>query len=60
MNDIKFTYNELNQLYDFCEDNIKQLNHGNWTAVRTEVGFLKGIQSKLVMCMDLGEKEDEE
>ena len=60
MNDIRFTYNELNQLYDFCEDNIKQLNHGNSTAVRTEVGFLKGIQSKLVMCMDLGEKEDEE
>tara|TARA_B100001939_G_scaffold318339_1_gene305666 strand:+ start:55 stop:237 length:183 start_codon:yes stop_codon:yes gene_type:complete len=60
MNDIKFTYNELNQLYDFCEDSIKVLNRGDWIAVRTEVGFLKGIQSKLVMCMDLGEEEGEE
>ena len=25
MNDIKFTYNELNQLYDFCEDSIEHL-----------------------------------
>ena len=60
MNDIKFTYNELNELYNLCQDKTELLGRGDWTAVRTEVGFLKGIQSKLVMCMDLAEEEDEE
>lgn len=60
MNDIKFTYKELNALYDFCQERTDELGRGNWTAVRTETGFLKGIQSKLVICMDLAEEEDEE